>query len=615
MAVGHGFMTSRNLCVILHLYLSFSSLFGPNHHPCHLFSSGNVLLYVSDEIVASKPIFDPKSIHQGSRDCIAGCTKFLISCRILQNVSISWFLIALSNDVSVNPGPELCSPLHHPSPKARGLSICHLNVRSLLHKMDSLRLLMLDKPYHVITLSETWLNSSILDFELDLPGYSIIRNDRSRRSGGGTAIYVRDDLPYFIWPDLMENGLETCWIEIQRPKAKKLFVCSIYRAPDFPLSTLIDELNSFVNGLPLNMELVLLGDFNVNFAHHSGDASARTLKRHLSKFSNLHNLDQLISGPTRVTPVSSSTIDLIFVNNNHHIVESGVVPVSLSDHSLVYCVMKSGVPKACPRVIEYRSYKHYNKSDFLKELSDQDWSFVYTDCDLDQVVDRWCNLFTGIADTHAPIKSLRVKGNKAPWLTPNLSQSMRDRDYHHRKAIKSQSTHHWSMYNKLKSYVNKEVKKAKITFYQDLIATNKGDSSGLWKVLNNIISNDKKEKGPSCIISEEMRYNNPQSIAEIFNKFFSNIGLHLVNKLKSSLHPSNTQLNIIPTSCFTFKELDESFVTSQLCSLKTKKAIGLDRISARLLKDSAVVISPYLTYIFNKSLSTATVHSLLFGKR
>jgi hypothetical protein len=40
----------------------------------------------------------------------------------------------------------------------------------------------------------------------------------------------------------------------------------------------------------------------------------------------------------------------------------------------------------------------------------------------------------------------------------------------------------------------------------------------------------------------------------------------------------------------------------ELSKLRTKKATGLDGISAKLLRDSAYVIAPYLTKIFNLSL-------------
>ena len=41
--------------------------------------------------------------------------------------------------------------------------------------------------------------------------------------------------------------------------------------------------------------------------------------------------------------------------------------------------------------------------------------------------------------------------------------------------------------------------------------------------------------------------------------------------------------------------ISEDFVSRSLRLLKTNKGFGLDKISARLLKDSVDVINPYLT--------------------
>ena len=61
---------------------------------------------------------------------------------------------------------------------------------------------------------------------------------------------------------------------------------------------------------------------------------------------------------------------------------------------------------------------------------------------------------------------------------------------------------------------------------------------------------------------------------------------------------------------FAFEPITEDFVLHQLKELKTNKAIGLDNISARLLKDSASVISASLTRLINLSLETRTFPSI-----
>lgn len=60
---------------------------------------------------------------------------------------------------------------------------------------------------------------------------------------------------------------------------------------------------------------------------------------------------------------------------------------------------------------------------------------------------------------------------------------------------------------------------------------------------------------------------------------------------------------------FNFLEISEEFVMSQLRSLKSGKAVGLDRILARLLKNSADIVVKPVTFIINTSLRTAQVPS------
>lgn len=67
---------------------------------------------------------------------------------------------------------------------AKGMHIIHLNIRSLLPKIDLLRAWLTYNKPHVITLSETWLNSNISDDEVAIDNYTLYREDRGSRGGG-----------------------------------------------------------------------------------------------------------------------------------------------------------------------------------------------------------------------------------------------------------------------------------------------------------------------------------------------------------------------------------------------------------------------------------------------
>ena len=71
--------------------------------------------------------------------------------RIFIIFSLVATLICMSGDVETNPG--------HFNFEDNGclLKVCHLNVRSLLLKIDSLRLFISKSPFDVIAISETWL--------------------------------------------------------------------------------------------------------------------------------------------------------------------------------------------------------------------------------------------------------------------------------------------------------------------------------------------------------------------------------------------------------------------------------------------------------------------------
>ena len=73
----------------------------------------------------------------------------------------------------------------------RGLVMASLNINSLLAHIDELRVYMNTSKIDVLTINETKLDSTIENSEIYLPGFEIIRKDRTvnGRNGGGVCIY------------------------------------------------------------------------------------------------------------------------------------------------------------------------------------------------------------------------------------------------------------------------------------------------------------------------------------------------------------------------------------------------------------------------------------------
>ena len=186
---------------------------------------------------------------------------------------------------------------------------------------------------------------------------------------------------------------------------------------------------------------------------------------------------------------------------------------------------------------------------------------------------------------------------------------MRDRDYHHRKARKSGSAYHWHLFRKLRNFVNKEIKASKSKYYTNLIEESKGNASKIWNAVNEASYRKSQSAAPSCIISNEVQHTEPKAVAAALNEHFATIGQTLADRLSSFVTKVTPQRQSNETTSFRILPVDELFVASQLKSLKAKKATGLDKVSARLLKDVADEITPSITLQLNRPISSHTFPS------
>ena len=95
-----------------------------------------------------------------------------------------------------------------------------------------------------------------------------------------------------------------------------------------------------------------------------------------------------------------------------------------------------------------------------------------------------------------------------------------------------------------------------------------------------------------------------KSIASIMNQYFSSVTTKLVQKLKAgkTIFVGSDLSNISTSSItlFCFMPVSEQFVLNELKRLKTNKAIGLDHISARLLKDMIFLLKIISSKMFKQ---------------
>ena len=484
-------------------------------------------------------------------------------------------------------------------------------MRSLLPKIPEIRLFLARTKVTVFAASETWLDASVNDNELQIPGFNVIRKDRNR-SGGGVALFVRDNVAFNPRPDLDVDGLEASWVELLPPKTKGILVCSIYRPPND--GNFLTNMESAISKVAPGTELYILGDMNINTLDNGSSLFLR-YKEILDSF----GFEQLISEPTRITPSSSSVIDHIIVSLSEVIQSSGVITGGFSDHFITYC------SRRCIKglfvghnVKKVRNFKNYSKINFNAELRKIDWSHILTSVDVNFCLAEFSRLFKSVINVVAPYKEVRVRSRPNSWMNSEILSSIRLRNNLYSRFKKDKSNKAlFEEYCRARNKVQRDIKLAKQNFFKHGIAKNKGNSGKLWGHLKSL-GYSKKGCSSSSIVLEDQgsKVFDPSAVARLFNVFYTSIASDLVAKLPSPVGIYCTAGRVFkefyfriiaPRPSFVLSPVTSHFVRRQLNSLDPRKAIGLDDVSSRFLHDGAESIVIPVTHIINLSIMNETV--------
>ena len=90
---------------------------------------------------------------------------------------------------------------------------------------------------------------------------------------------------------------------------------------------------------------------------------------------------------------------------------------------------KSVVGKNTHQIINYRSFKNFDESTFLDDLSLVPWEIIQNFDTVDDIVSTLNTLFLEILNKHAPVKSHRIKKKYQPdWLIAAILYCMNERN-------------------------------------------------------------------------------------------------------------------------------------------------------------------------------------------
>ena len=136
-------------------------------------------------------------------------------------------------DISPNSGPQSSTKQTQNnngdntrrSTRSRSVNIAHLNDRSIKNREHYIlaRNLVKENNLDILTISESWLDSSVTDVEVELPG-------------GGVCVHVNNNFKCLRLNEqsyISNSGFHRLWLKVQ-VKNFKSFICTAYRTDDVP---------------------------------------------------------------------------------------------------------------------------------------------------------------------------------------------------------------------------------------------------------------------------------------------------------------------------------------------------------------------------------------------
>ena len=437
-----------------------------------------------------------------------------------------------------------------------------------------------------MSLNETRLGVSITDAEINFSGYSLIRCDRNR-SGGGVLLAIKNSFTFEECICGADFGIEASSAKLSLG-SKSVVVFSIYRPPSSDIKYFNNVVFYMEKILSLGYDTVFMGDFNLDMKSNGIELNK------IKQICNILNLEQLVNSATRVTPYTSSCIDLIFTNVSAKHSYTNVLPISFSDHFLTVTAINFTIPDRPFRFVRKRSYKNFISADFIQSLIQSEFlSKIYSFRCVEKAWHAFKIEFARICNLHAPILHHKDKLRESPWMTKDILNVIKRREYLHKVAIQSKDAQNWQAYKSARNIVTNYIRKKKKEYFRNSVVINKNNISGMWKSLRYVLPSKK-----SCYMSNDITSNK-------FNSFFTSVGTDLTKRFSQSSLPDISFEK--PECSFSFSEITPGFVHNYIDKLPNNYTMDDLEIDNKLLKEAATVICPFLSFLFNLSIATAIV--------
>ena len=456
---------------------------------------------------------------------------------------------------------------------------------------------VLDENFDIIGITETWLNSSISDSEMNINGYTLHRKDRNdaeKHRGGGVALYVHNDLNCTHRDEIFEQNFpESIWCNINCNRGNTLVgVC--YRSPD-SVEINDEALYSIINRVGTE-EVVIMGDFNFPELNWGRPESIDDSHPFIDCISN-NFLTQVVEEPTR----GRNYLDLVLCSDPSLVENISVEePFETSDHQIITFSL---ITKEFYRR-NNKQFFNYFKADYdeIRQYArNKNWDIVLSGISTEDI---WAKLqadLTEIRNKFIPIS--KPKASKCKWATRKVKRLREAKKKAWLNYVKSGKDS--LLYEIYKDKLRKSVlanEQAKVMYEKNLANNIKKDSKSFYAYVRSK-QRSKVKVGPlkdstGNIISDS------RVAADLLNEYFASVftveNTSFIPDPISNFDFTNSQL--LKEICF-----DEKLVLDKLNNMNTSKSQGPDELHPKLIFELRNELCKTLANLFNISMQTGMI--------
>ena len=426
-------------------------------------------------------------------------------------------------------------------------------------------------------------------------------NQTKKKRGGGLLTYIRGDhaADYEHLADISKSSkdIEALWSIIYRPHCKNIAICNIYRPPNGNLTTAIEYLEECLQVFDTEKtEICLMGDVNVNYKNKT----SREYKK-LKFFVKSNGFSQVIENCTRNSDKTTSLLDLI-ITNSTHVKEAGTLDHFLSDHQPVFMVKKKSRDVRPTVKFQGRSYRNFDKEALKGELLNHSWGTFYKILDPNIAWDYILKQFVPIIDNMCPIRVFKIRNYRPDWITTELLEQIKDRDYFYKKAKRTRNEDDWRIAKHLRNVTNANIRQARKEFVQGELRENSSDYKKFWKTIRSVIPNSKGNTRQDISLTHDDVKLPKEEVATYINNYFVNIGK--MNKGGQTNAPTSLVNSDIEYS-WSLEEFNETEVFKAVQGINVSKSSGLENISSFVVKEVFSILITQITHLFNLSVRSS----------